>query len=751
MSKIVTDVIERTDDYVCFIEELKAFHIRKGTTLLSEPVLGGKKIDLHKLYGEVVAAGGFDQVTKKRSWKQIGAVFEFPATCTNSAYILKGLYIRNLLGWEEEQIWCKEWVPPEELKGPEAHKASTLAGKTYKKCKHRNHQHHPQYQSITSAIHETPILPNQSPFNLITTDEVHQCEISELHHRTQPFEHVHSIESDASRDCVTGNEFDESTKRRMIPALQSPNASDVEWALNNIVTISYECPQKLLLNENPALLEALLTKADTCLQNTLFNTDTPDKKNAHTIILKILHTFRNFSFIESNTRVFAASAGFKQMLIKCLVMTNSSHYSHCIDILENMTPFVELGPFDSIIGCLNSLLTNATERSVILGSVRVLTMLSSSSASNLHYLLPTSTAVANRITQFLIANDEELIGVSLEYLYQYSRQSVSFGQHLLSLHGGADIAVMVSLLMAPCKYFRPTLVHTSLHDSPPQRSNSGDSIFFPHQHQHQQQHPHNHGSVPCVPNLSSYQQLDEPYRCLGWLKDKFELSNACSELSLDDMYLLYEMRFGHEKALRMKEFYTVLRIAFPIANNGSFVDAVGSPVQQQQQQKGAILEGTTIHGLQVKMCILQDGSELMCQWTNCSESFNDEQLLQTHVLHDHIPTHEVDSNCMWMDCDEDNAFRDPGELTVHVRDSHLPGYIDTSEVQGVALVAAQLLKTLSRNPNSHVCFMPYEQELVMMTSKRPALTPYIQTMFSNFRIASSSSSSSSSSSINPNL
>lgn len=43
-----------------------------------------------------------------------------------------------------------------------------------------------------------------SPFNLITTDEVHKCEISELHHRTQPFEHVHSIESDASRDCVTG-------------------------------------------------------------------------------------------------------------------------------------------------------------------------------------------------------------------------------------------------------------------------------------------------------------------------------------------------------------------------------------------------------------------------------------------------------------------------------------------------------------------------------------------------------------------
>ena len=335
-------------------------------------------------------------------------------------------------------------------------------------------------------------------------------------------------------------------------------------------------------------MEALLAKADLCLQSTLFAVQ--GDNYAHTTILKILHIIRNFSFIESNTRVFAANAGFKQTLIKCLVMTNSSHYSHCIDILENMTPFVELGPFDSIIGCLSSLLMNATERSVLLGSVRVLTMLASS-PTNLHYLLPTSAQVANRITQFLIANDEELIGVSLEYLFQYSRNSTSFAQHLLTLHDGADIGIMVSLLMTPCKYFRPVLVSPSLHDSP-RRSNSGDSIFFSHQ---------NHGSVPCVPNLTSYQQLDEPYRCLGWLKDKFELSNAGSELSLDDMYLLYEMRFGHEKALRMKEFYTVLRIAFPIATGAS-----DSPFQQ-----GAVLEGTLIRGLQVKMCILQDGMILI--------------------------------------------------------------------------------------------------------------------------------------------
>lgn len=137
----------------------------------------------------------------------------------------------------------------------------------------------------------------------------------------------------------------------------------------------------------------------------------------------------------------------------------------------------------------------------------------------------------------------------------------------------------------------------------------------------------------------------------------------------------------------------------------------------------------------------------MCQWTDCSQRFDDEQLLQTHVLHDHIPSSNSNSNCMWIDCAEDeNTFRDPNELTLHIQDSHLPGYTDPSDIQGVALVAAQLLKILSRTPNSHVSFMPYEQELVMMTRKRPKLTPYIKTMFSNFRIASSSSTSSASSS-----
>ncbi|ORZ00889.1 ARID DNA-binding domain-containing protein [Syncephalastrum racemosum] len=90
--------IERTDEYTNFIRQLNDFHVLKGTTLQAEPILGGKRLDLYRLFKFVVAAGGFEEVTRNRHWKHIGENFNFPPTCTNSAYILKGVYIRNLGG-----------------------------------------------------------------------------------------------------------------------------------------------------------------------------------------------------------------------------------------------------------------------------------------------------------------------------------------------------------------------------------------------------------------------------------------------------------------------------------------------------------------------------------------------------------------------------------------------------------------------------------------------------------------------------
>lgn len=217
--------------------------------------------------------------------------------------------------------------------------------------------------------------------------------------------------------------------------------------------------------------------------------------------LQILHILRNLSFIQANAKLLAASSQLKQMMVKNLVLS-SSHYTHCIDVLENIARFIDIGPSDNYILCLASLVY-ANERHVLLGSMRVLTLLSLNK-NNHTALIPGSAQSAGRILQLLVVNDEEVIGAALEYLYQYTKISNAFRLQLLTAHSGADIGILVSLLVAKSKYFKPLVVleQEGLTDAPLDTSN--------------QLCTDGHGALPCVPNLSSYQELDEPYRCLGW-------------------------------------------------------------------------------------------------------------------------------------------------------------------------------------------------------------------------------------------
>lgn len=84
----------------------KQWFLLFSTTLQAEPVLGGRRLDLYKIFQVVAASGGFDEVTKNRGWKQVGDIFQFPSTCTNSAYILKGVYIRNLVRKKSISVFC---------------------------------------------------------------------------------------------------------------------------------------------------------------------------------------------------------------------------------------------------------------------------------------------------------------------------------------------------------------------------------------------------------------------------------------------------------------------------------------------------------------------------------------------------------------------------------------------------------------------------------------------------------------------
>ncbi|KAF1802694.1 C2H2-type zinc finger transcription factor [Mucor lusitanicus] len=861
------DTIDRTPEYVNFIQELKQFHAAKGTTLQAEPVLGGRRLDLYKIFQVVVNSGGFDEVTKNRGWKQVGDIFQFPSTCTNSAYILKGVYIRNLLGWEEEKLWSKDWVPPKELLGPHAHKSSTLAGKAYKtgikksassvKSASGNSTSPKASKSTSASINNTnaataaaaaaaasaasaaaaaaaaalltPLTASlqQQLGNPLLYDFANNINLdptvipmSQSPVKTATIPPPMQLLTEPKLQVSESQDTTFNEKDRILFALQFGQRSDVEWALDEIVTMSFECPERLELNESPFLLQMLVSLAQPCLAshaadnalptsasdtlsimlqddlesspmstttecadfsineskcNDAMNNNNNSDTSAYTdlgtlnIILKVLHILRNFSFLSAYIPTLSEHALVKEILVQALQTSMSTGHvelgRHSMDVLENIAVHLRLeSAQDPCLNCIYQVVASH-DRYLVIGSIRTLTWLTINKENQASV---ESSPVMERISQMLLSDDEELVGTALEYIYQHTRVSVQCRtQFLTSPYSNAYIGLLISLLMTKSKYFCTRFIQedTALPTPLPAATTSTPS-----------QPPQSQSVVPRVPDLTLYQKLDEPFRCLGWLKDKFEVADRTSVLSLDDVYLLYEARFGLEKALKMRDFYTVMKIAFPKASTSETSSLLG-----KSGKSAPVVEGLNIVGIQIKMSILQDRQQVPCKWDQCSLMFDDTFTLQRHVLHDHMtPTANASYVCSWSHCNtEQNLFENKDALISHLRthfynqigesccnspvQSPAPSLssspstptsnissacsmsttsptiktmnivVDDSEIQGIALVASHLLNWLSKDPQSTFYFIPYEKELTSVAEQRPKIASHIWSICSNFK------------------
>ncbi|KAG0183971.1 hypothetical protein DFQ28_000379, partial [Apophysomyces sp. BC1034] len=672
-----------------------------STTLQAEPVLGGKRLDLLKIYKVVVAAGGFEQVTKNRGWKQVGDIFRFPSTCTNSAYIIKGLYIRNLLGWEEENVWGNEWVPPKELFGPTAHKSSTLAGKSYKRMQRQicsevslddGVQHQTAgYQDMAateSALTTTLTSPGAAAFLPQAGSDSPESE--SLTYQEARSQTCQPECSNLRPDHVEVNSFDENARQKVLFALQFGDDDKIEGALNHVITISFERPEQVQLTLTPILLDFVLALARPFLETQIARdtmnhvTDTLDEMmnvksdgyfdtpNSLERVLKILHIVRNLSLLEDNIPVLARSSRLKELLTK--VLDASSNYfemsRHCIDVLENIARRTELvSSADDYIVILSRQIY-AQDRYLVVGTIRSMTAFGLIDSNLPHLMAGLGAEVTNQVTQFLLSDDEELIGTALEYLYLRSVFSEDCRSHLLQAHSGMYIRLLISLSTFRSKFFCPRFIKEYQTVQETQTPSPSASAI------------QSSNIQPQVPNLNAYYQLDEPYR----IKDKFEITDISSNLSLDDMYLLYESRFRLEKALKLKEFYTVLKIAFHKTMNSQTEAFTTVPV----------VEGLLVRGIQIKMNILQDdkptlqkedytgenhaADELDCLWVPSDDQF-DTRCDPSLQPHKYIQKEEQNNN---------TVFDTVAQTTTTNKDS--------IDLKGVAFVAMKLLQQISEKP-----------------------------------------------------
>ncbi|KAG5531317.1 hypothetical protein RHGRI_026061 [Rhododendron griersonianum] len=94
-----------------FMDTLEKLHATMGTKFMI-PIIGGKDLDLHRLFVEVTARGGIEKIVREKRWKEVTAVFNFPATATNASFVLRKYYLSLIYHYEQIYFFkAKGWSP----------------------------------------------------------------------------------------------------------------------------------------------------------------------------------------------------------------------------------------------------------------------------------------------------------------------------------------------------------------------------------------------------------------------------------------------------------------------------------------------------------------------------------------------------------------------------------------------------------------------------------------------------------------
>lgn len=71
--------------------------------------MGGQKLDLAKLYHEVIKRNGHEEVTITKQWKQVADAFQLSKSLTSSSFLMRTHYERFL--YEFEAKYCTRHCP----------------------------------------------------------------------------------------------------------------------------------------------------------------------------------------------------------------------------------------------------------------------------------------------------------------------------------------------------------------------------------------------------------------------------------------------------------------------------------------------------------------------------------------------------------------------------------------------------------------------------------------------------------------
>ncbi|KAI9008136.1 hypothetical protein BC832DRAFT_553203 [Gaertneriomyces semiglobifer] len=432
------DVIERTDEYETFMNNLEQFLLARGAALQREPVLGGKKLDMLKIYKWVIDAGGFEAVTQARGWKRMAEPFNLPSTCTNSAYVIKQVYQKYLLDWEHANypngppnapmlpvsapnsptpphpppLWnsppVKSVIPETPIPRAETPSSPDTRGKRRAAAAAAaaiaspgsiastpvpsgRRQDEPLFKRLrTMAEASLASKPASTPQS--TRKNSSMPPLQQLIQPTRAPPAINMILVNPDDDGRDEKYLYGAWKNRLTLALSSDLPNEVDWAFNKLIRLSYS--RNFFLGVLPGLFEALLDHLS-CFFSDLAITQHPNGlietvstqtnlrqlfadaqyKTREERTLQTLHILRNMSFYADNALMLAKSYDLLTILAKSIALPHLQITTNALDILENITPYILLrGQNDFFLTILHQH-AFSDDKYIILTSVTSLTRL----------------------------------------------------------------------------------------------------------------------------------------------------------------------------------------------------------------------------------------------------------------------------------------------------------------------------------------------------------------------------------------
>lgn len=554
-------------DRNAFIRELKQFHENRGTPFRCVPTINGRPVDLHMLYTQVTALGGWMKVNDGHKWDNIIRLLRLPKRCSNAALAVKQVYLRFLDHYEKIHFHGED--PDDDVMDCSESRSRRSQGNMLQVPMTYNlHQHEVtdasrvhlglsldlqplcEYNKLAMALHSS--LPNEVDMAIRTCMHM-SCE----GRRVLRLDKLPRLLELLVAQTGIWSEGHESLRAVCERNWRSVSGQDMGLFWDRTVD---DAEVKELL-EMPGRSE--LTDEDDFFNLT-------DMASYFSLegqrILQVSIILRNLSFEECNVPVIASSPTSLKFLLLCAHCKWSNLRQTSLDTLGNIAPEILLDPIDDSIAQLifrtitKNLLSN--DRFLIIRGLEMLAGVCQLEANRKTLSKSLESRVYEQICSLLTVQDIMLLIYTLDCLYRLSALGKRACSSIAGIHRMIDI--LVNLLTLESQSYgqnacvRMKVIETCSLGTVQPASSGSKTLVGGHYTNHS-------GRTSTIQLLPGYQELDNETFASNWVKAYYEICQGRS-VSQTEIYSDYQnncIKLGKKGLVGPTQLSNYIRAVFP--------------------------------------------------------------------------------------------------------------------------------------------------------------------------------------------